>query len=52
MNEMLMRIFGTKGDKVTGRWRKVHNDELRSMYAYNFGKFIGILISRSISWVV
>jgi hypothetical protein len=28
-NGMLRRIFGPKRDEVTGRWRKLHNEELR-----------------------
>ena len=27
-NRALKRIFGPRGDKVTGEWRKLHNDEL------------------------
>jgi uncharacterized membrane protein len=27
-NRMLRRIFGPKNDKVTGEWRKLHNEEL------------------------
>jgi hypothetical protein len=27
-NRMLRRIFGHKKDKVTGKWRKLHNEEL------------------------
>jgi len=27
-NRVLKRIFGCKGDKVTGEWRKPQNDEL------------------------
>jgi len=27
-NRVLRRIFGPKRDKVTGDWRKLHNDEL------------------------
>jgi hypothetical protein len=25
---VLRRIFGPKRDKVTGKWRKLHNEEL------------------------
>jgi hypothetical protein len=32
-NRVLRRIFGTKGDEVTGEWRKLHNEELRDMYS-------------------
>jgi hypothetical protein len=27
-NRVLRRIFGTKGDEVTGEWRRLHNEEL------------------------
>jgi hypothetical protein len=27
-NRVLRRIFGTKRDKETGEWRKLHNEEL------------------------
>jgi hypothetical protein len=29
----VLRIFGPKWDKVTGQWRKLHNEELNDMYA-------------------
>ena len=29
---MLRRIFGPKEDKVTGEWRKLHNEELKDLY--------------------
>jgi hypothetical protein len=28
---MLRRVFGPKRDKVTGEWRKLHNEELNLM---------------------
>ena len=31
-NRVLMRIFGTKRDDVTGEWRKLHNEELNGLY--------------------
>jgi hypothetical protein len=31
-NRVLWRVFGPKGDEVTGEWRKVHNEELRDLY--------------------
>jgi hypothetical protein len=31
-NSALWRIFGPKGDEVTGGWRKLHNEELHSLY--------------------
>ena len=40
-NRVLRRIFGPKGDGVTGEWRKLHNEELNDMYS-----------SPNIAWVV
>jgi PAS domain-containing protein len=31
-NRMLRRIFGPKRDGVTGKWRKLHNEELNDLY--------------------
>ena len=30
---MLRRIFGPRRDKVTGEWRKLHNEELNDLYS-------------------
>jgi hypothetical protein len=30
---VLRRIFGPKRDEVTGAWRKLHNEELHSLYS-------------------
>jgi hypothetical protein len=32
-NRFLRRIFGPKGDEVTGEWRKLHNEELHNFYS-------------------
>jgi len=32
-NSVLRRVFGPKRDKVTGEWRKLHNEELRELYS-------------------
>jgi hypothetical protein len=32
-NRALRRIFGPKRDGVTGKWRKLHNEELRDLYS-------------------
>jgi hypothetical protein len=29
----LRRIFGPKRDRVTGEWRKLHNEELHNLYS-------------------
>jgi len=31
-NRVLRRIFGTKRDEVTWKWRKLHNEELNDLY--------------------
>jgi hypothetical protein len=32
-NRVLRRIFGPRGDEVTGEWRKLHNEELHDLYS-------------------
>jgi hypothetical protein len=32
-NRVLKRIFGPKGDEVSGGWRKLHNEELHNLYS-------------------
>jgi hypothetical protein len=32
-NRVLRRIFRPKTDKVTGGWRKLHNEELQNLYS-------------------
>jgi hypothetical protein len=34
-NRVLRRIFGTKMDKVTGEWRRLHNEELNLYFSPN-----------------
>jgi hypothetical protein len=29
----VLRIFGPKRDEVTGKWRKLHNEELHDLYS-------------------
>jgi hypothetical protein len=33
-NWVLGRIFRSKRDKVTGDWRKLHNEELHNLYSW------------------
>jgi len=33
-NRMLRRVFGPKRDEVTGKWRKLHMDDLRIFTPY------------------
>jgi hypothetical protein len=32
-NRVLVRIYGSKRDEVTGEWRKLHNEELHNLYS-------------------
>ena len=32
-NRVLRGVFGPKRDEVTGKWRKVHNEELNDLYS-------------------
>jgi hypothetical protein len=47
-NRSLRRIFGPKRDKVTGDWRKVHNEELHNLYSSS--NIIRIINSRTMKW--
>jgi hypothetical protein len=48
-NRVLWRIFGPKRDKVTGKWRKLHNEELCDLYSSP--SIIRIIKSRKMRWV-
>jgi hypothetical protein len=47
-NRVLRRIFGPKRDEVTGRWRKLHNEELHNLYSSS--NIIRVIISRRMRW--
>jgi hypothetical protein len=32
-NRVLRRIFGPKRDEMTGRWGKLHDEELHNLYS-------------------
>jgi hypothetical protein len=32
-NRVRRKMFGLKRDEVTGRWRKLHNEEPRDLYS-------------------
>jgi hypothetical protein len=40
-NMVLRRIFGPRRDKVTGEWRRLHNEDLNDLYS-----------SANIVWVI
>jgi hypothetical protein len=47
-NRVLRRIFGPKRDEVTGKWRKLRNEELRDLYSSP--SIIRIIKSRRMKW--
>jgi hypothetical protein len=47
-NRVLRRIFGLKRDKVTGGWRKLHNEELHN--SSSSPNLIRMIKSRRMRW--
>ena len=47
-NRVLRRIFGPKRDKVTGEWRKVHNEEFNDLYSSP--SILRVIKSRRMRW--
>jgi hypothetical protein len=47
-NRVLRKIFGPKGDEVTGGSRKLHNEELHNLYSPP--SIIRMIKSRRIRW--
>jgi hypothetical protein len=47
-NRVFRKIFGPKKDEVTGGWRKLHNEELHSVYSSP--SIIRIIKSRRVRW--
>jgi hypothetical protein len=45
---VLRRIFGPKGDEVTGGWRKQHNEKLHNLYSSQ--SIIRVIKSRRMRW--
>jgi hypothetical protein len=45
----MLRIFGSKRDEVTGRWRRLHNEEQHN--AYISPRIIRMIESRRMRWV-
>jgi len=47
-NRVLRRIFGSKGDNVTGEWRRLHNEEIN--YLYSSTNIVRVIKSRRTKW--
>jgi hypothetical protein len=47
-NRVLRRIFGPKRDEVTGKWRKLHNEQLHNLYSSP--NIIRMIKSRRMRW--
>jgi hypothetical protein len=47
-NRVLRRKFGPKGDKVTGEWKKLHNEELNDLYCSH--NIVRVKKSRRMRW--
>ena len=45
---VLRRIFGPKREGVTGEWRKLHNEELNSLYSSP--NIVRVIKSRRMRW--
>jgi len=46
---VLRRIFGPRRDEVTGKWRRLHNEELNDLYSSP--NIVRVIKSRRIRWV-
>ena len=47
-NRVLRGIFGPKRDGVTGKWRKLHNEELNDLYCSP--NIVRVIKSRKLRW--
>ena len=45
---MFRRVFGPKRDEDTGKWRKLHNEELS--YLYSLPNIVRVVKSRRMRW--
>jgi hypothetical protein len=47
-NKVLRRVSGPKRDEVTGKWRKLHNEELNDLYS--LPNILRVVKSRIMRW--
>jgi hypothetical protein len=47
-NRVLRRAFGPKRDEVTGKWRRLHNEELHDLYSSP--NIVRVIKSRIMKW--
>jgi len=47
-NRVLRKVFGPKRDDVTGKWRKLHNEDLNDLYS--LPNIVRVLKSRRMRW--
>jgi hypothetical protein len=47
-NTVLRRIFGPKRDEVTGKWRRLRNEELYALYSSP--NIVRLIKSRRLRW--
>jgi len=45
---MMRRMFGPKRDKITGKWRKLHKEELSDLYSSP--NIVRVIKSRRLRW--
>ena len=46
----VLRIFGPRWDKVTGEWRRLHNEELHVNDLYTSPNILRVIKSRRMKW--